>query len=161
MKRALFILSICLLLFIAYNLGSYFEGSQREYEDNRRWNQLIALDQALFAKITTRPSRLVTGDYVFEMIFPDTPVRTHTVSLTFVNGKFALPKSTLAKPSDMADTLEQHGSVVTWRYEGVLYEGDAMFVGIIDGNTIWGRVYGFNPEKESIGEWRIYPVQTK
>ena len=162
MKRILLIVSIFALLALAYGIGYYRAGYQagvrQMNEDLEHWEQLAKLDRVFLTNIVTRSNALTTGTFVLETSFPGKPPWTEVLSLTFSNGVFALPKPVQPQRAGMAETLVQNGNVVSWLDEGILYEANAEWVGLIDGNKIWGRVYGWNAGQESIGFWRIYPA---
>lgn len=91
-----------------------------------------------------------------ETTFPGKPPTNCVLQLVFSNGQFALPKPAVCQRAGMHDTLVQNNNVVSWYNEGVMYEANAECVGLIDGNMIWGRIYGWNSGDESIGVWKIY-----
>ncbi len=160
MKRKT-IVSLVLIaaLAAAYGIG-HFKASvdnsvSRMNQDVEHWRQLAELDRSFLTNLVARPSTLTTGRYVLETTFPGKPPKVDMLDLVFSNGQFALPKSTEPHRGGMADTLVQNGNVVSWHHEGIMYEASAECVGIIDGDTVWGRIYGWNPGDESIGVWRI------
>ena len=93
--------------------------------------------------------------------FPGKPPATEEVVLAFTDGRLTLPQSAKPHRNGMAETLVQNDNVVSWHCEGTMYEADAECVGIMDGNLIWGRIYGWNPGEEAIGVWRMYPKPAK
>lgn len=149
------------LLIIAYGVGScrasYYASVNQMNRDFDHWKKLAELDRSFLTNVVTRPSALTSGTYVMETTFPGKTPTNWVLQLVFSNGQFALPKPTVQRRAGMADTLVQNGNVVSWCHEGIMYEADAECVGLIDGDAIWGRIYGWNPGDESIGVWRIYP----
>lgn len=143
----------------AYGIGQFKASidsfSRQMNADIKNWRQLAELDRSFLTNVVTRPSTLTSGAYVMETTFPGQAPTNWTLQLVFSNGQFALPKPTTPGRAGMADTLVQNGSVVSWYHEGTMYEATAECVGLIDGDTIWGRIYGWNPGDESIGVWRI------
>jgi hypothetical protein len=160
-QRIILVASMLVLIAIAYGVGhfkaSYDISVSQMNSDFEHWQSLAKLDRSFLTNIVTRPSTLTSGAYVMETTFPGKAPTNYVLDLVFSNGQFALPKPTNPKRAGMADTLVQRGNVVSWAYEGVMYEADAECVGLIDGNVIWGRIYGWNSGDESIGLWRIYP----
>jgi len=160
-RNILLAVGAVVLVLGAYHFG-YIRSSMESSMDVmaaqfKYWAQLAELDRAFLTNAVTRPSTLVSGPYVLETHFPGKPPQTTALDLVFTNGRFALPRPEQPGRSGMADTLIQNGSVVSWYHEGSIYEADAECVGLIDGNMMWGRIYGWNPGDESIGIWRIYP----
>jgi hypothetical protein len=160
MKRKITIfVALLAALAAAYGIGQFkasIDSSTRQMNaDFEHWRQLAELDRSFLTNVVTRPSTLTSGAYVMETTFPGKAPTNCVLQLVFSNGQFALPKPTTPGRAGMADTLVQNGSVVSWRHEGIMYEATAECVGLIDGDTIWGRIYGWNPRDESIGVWRI------
>jgi len=160
-RRVIIVVAVLAALAVAYGIG-YFKASvelsaSQMNQDFEHWAQLAELDRSFLTNVVTRPSTLATGTYVLETRFPGKPPKIDVLELVFSKGQFALPKSAEPHRNGMADTLVQNGNVVSWHHEGIMYEANAECVGLIDGNTIWGRIYGWNSDDESIGVWRIYP----
>jgi hypothetical protein len=160
-RRIILGIAILAALAAAYGLGQFkatIDRSTRQmHADLEHWRQLAELDRSFLKNVVTRPSTLTSGTYVMETTFPGQQPTSSVLHLVFANGQFALPKPTTPGRAGMSDTLVQDGHVVWWLHEGIMYEADAECVGLIDGGTIWGRIYGWNPGAESIGVWRIYP----
>lgn len=145
------------MLFVAYNIGylkASFDGGAATM---RHWEQLAELDKSFLKSVTARPNRLTTGNYVLETHFPGLPPKIDNLYLEFSNGRLIPPDSPRSHRNGMSDTFQVDGNVVSWHYEGILYMASAEFVGVIDGDMAWGRIYGWNPGNESIGIWRLYP----
>lgn len=150
---AIFVLAIVVA---AYSVGYFRASGDHASRDFEHYKQLAELDRSFLTGVVTRPSTLTTGSYILETRFPGKAPKFDFLELMFSNGRFALPMPTAPRRHGMADTLVQNGNVVSWHHEGVMYESNAECVGLIDGNMIWGRIYGWNPGDESIGVWRIY-----
>ncbi len=142
---------------VGYLRGFFVVSESWTNREHEHWVQLADLDRSFLTNVTARPSALTTGTYVLETQFPGKPPKIDLLSLTFTNGQFALPKPVEVQRNGMAETLIQNGNVVSWHYEGILYMANAEYVGLIDGDTAWGRVYGWGSGDESIGNWRLYP----
>ncbi len=159
-KKIIFSLVFAGLIIFAYCIGE-IKGSGEAREERTRfdlahWKKLAALDRSFLTNIVTQTSALKSGTFIMEVTFPGRPTTNITLDLVFSDGKFDMPKRAVNR-AGLSDTLVQKGSVVSWMNEGVLYEANAESVGLIDGDVIWGRIYGWNPGDESIGVWRIYP----
>lgn len=160
-RKVIIIITVIAALAAAYSIGysksSVDSSINQMNQDFENWTQLAELDKSFLTNIVTQSSTLKTGTYVLETRFPRKPPKTEVIDLVFSNGQFALPKPTEPHRNGMADTLVQNGNVVSWHHEGIMYEANAECVGLIDGNMIWGRIYGWNPDDESIGVWKLYP----
>lgn len=159
--KVIFTISVIGALVVAYEVGylrGFFVVSERQTNrEHEHWASLANLDRSFLTNVAARPSALTTGTYVLETRFPGKPPMIDVLTLTFTNGQFALPKPVKVQRHGMAETLIQNGNVVSWHYEGILYMANAEYVGLIDGDTAWGRVYGWGSGDESIGNWRLYP----
>lgn len=159
--KVIFTVSVLGALVVAYGVGylrAFFVVSESQTNrEHKHWVLLADLDRSFLTNVTARPSALTTGTYVLETQFPGKPPMIDLLTLTFTNGQFALPKPVKVQRHGMAETLIQNGNVVSWHHEGILYLANAEYVGLIDGDTAWGRVYGWGSGDESIGNWRLYP----
>jgi hypothetical protein len=157
LKRAvIFVIGVIAAYAVGHFIGSCDADASRRDRDLKHWQQLAELDRAFLTNVVTRPGALVTGRFVIETCFPGIPPRSHPLDLVFSNGLCSLPMPAGPHRNGMADTFVQNGNVVSWHHEGILYEGSAECVGVIDGEMIWGRIYGWSPGDGSIGLWRIY-----
>jgi len=158
--KVIFTIAVLGALVVAYCVGhlrGFFVASDSQmYREFEHWASLADLDRSFLTNVTARPSALTTGTYVLETRFPGKPPMIDLLALTFTNGQFALPKPVKVQRNGMAETLIQNGNVVSWHYEGIMYMANAEYVGLIDGDTAWGRVYGWGSGDESIGNWRLY-----
>jgi hypothetical protein len=100
---------------------------------------------------------MVSGTYLMDVWFPGTQLGTREVALRCENGQLSVPAPNTFSRSQGAQMLSVAGNVVSWTEEGALYEANPKYVGLIDGDGMWGRIYGWNPGDQSVGLWRIYP----
>jgi hypothetical protein len=157
MKRILLIamgLSLLVAAYIAGYLKATFDDGNAAMH---HWEQLAELDKSFLKNVVASPNKLASGSHVLEIHYPGLPPRFDYLDLTFTNGRLTQPDSAEPHRAGMGETFQVEGNVVSWHYEGIMYEANTEFIGIIDGNMAWGRVYGWNPGNESIGNWRLYP----
>jgi len=163
-RKVIFVISVLGALVAAYSIGYlrgfFIEADSQVKSEFEHLARLAELDRSFLTNLTTRPSALTTGTYVLETQFPGKPPTIDLLTLTFTNGQFAIQKPIKIRRNGMAETLIQNSNVFSWHEEGILYEANAEYVGIIDGDTAWGRVYGWGSGDESIGNWKLYPKST-
>lgn len=161
MKRKITLVIVILILLVAAYWVGFVRASIIERDrDFVHWRRLAELDRSFLKTVVARPNKLTTGDYVMETHFLGVPPKVDILHLEFSNGRLVPPASSPPmeqRRTGMSDTFKVDGNVVSWYYEGILYEPLAECVGVIDGDTAWGRIYGWNIGDESIGLWRLYP----
>ena len=162
MKRKIIIAgAVLVLVVIAFLVGRYMGSQsavqQQTQRDLRLHEGLVELDQSFLANIATRPSSITSGTYTLETRFPGKAPQISSLQVECSNGQLLK----LTGPAIHKDTVRQ-GSVVSWQaYED---EGPfARYVGIIDGDIMWGHVYvepgqGLREgEPPAYGVWRLSP----
>ena len=138
---------------MGYVLGALTSATQQPSPQNQR----AEFDRQTLAMISTKSNALISGTYSMTTWLPGNPAQVHELFLTVSNGIPIFSPTNAGHRNGMADTFTVNGKVVSWHMEGIFYEGNAEFVGLIDGNEMWGRVYGWNPGTEEIGIWRLSP----
>ena len=149
---------------IGYFVGVFREGI-RSSEINitrtmRHWDQLADLDRAFLKTIPTVTNNLVSGVYLMEVWFPNQKPIVSELTFEIKDGKLTPLVSESSHRAGFSETFSMSGNVVSWHNEGNLYEANAQHVGLVMGDEICGRVYGWNPGDESIGSWRIHIKRT-
>ena len=165
LPRWAFILMGMVAILVAV-VGAYCKGAleatfQIKGAEEERGLRLFEQDREFLSKIPTHPNALVSGIYVLEVQFPGEPATLQDLNLAFVGGQFALKPSSELHVDGMEDTLVQNGNVVTWIEEGTGYLTNTEWVGLIDGEQLWGRVYNWGPDDQIMGYWRMYRKPVK
>jgi hypothetical protein len=158
------IISLCAVLaglsvafWIGRGVGADIASKAQTKRDVQLHKELIELDRAFFTNVVTRPSTMTSGRYNLEVRFAGKPEKISEIELEFSNGR-------LVKASKLPiQHIVQTGNVVSWEQ----YDSDegpiAIFVGTIDGNEMWGRVYvepgqGWHQGQPPVyGVWRSLP----
>jgi hypothetical protein len=96
--------------------------------------ELLKLDEPLFTNVVTKPSTLTSGRYTLEMQIAGKPATNCVLDLEFSNGR-------LTKISGFVQKVVQTGSIVSWEQYDMSESPTVKFVGVIDGDRMWGRVY--------------------
>ena len=132
--------------------------SKRELELQ---DKLFELDQAFLKDVVTRPNTMTSGRYTLEIKLAGQMKKISVVELEFAKGKLVK----LSKlPIENIENIVQTGNVVSWTQYDMDKGPIARFVGLIDGNVMWGRVYvgpgsGWrDDERPAHGVWRLYPA---
>jgi hypothetical protein len=103
---------------------------------------------------------LKSGDYIFEVWLPGQKPEISTITIPFKDGQFNYQKTKKPGRTDIIKSALIEFPAVSWHYEGRFYDPGIQYVGIVSGNTMWGRVYCYKQgPKEEIGFWKIYPKQ--
>jgi hypothetical protein len=153
------------ILLIAYYIGRHGGHHsaivQRMKLDFEQHKALVLLDQSFLSTIATHPNTMTSGVYMLETRFAGKTSEETAVEVQIDNGQLVK----LAKQP--IQEIAQKGSVVSWeRYD--MDEGPAArFIGLIDGNMMWGRIYlmpgsGWREGQPSAyGVWRLHPKPDK
>jgi len=137
--------------------GSVSTSEKLMQEEMSHWDQFAAMDRAVLQTFPTRSNTMTSGTYLMQVWFPKLNLGTQEVVFHCEHGQISVPAPNTFSRSGGAQTLSVTGNVVSWTQEGALYGADAKYVGLVDGDGMWGRVYGWNPGVQSVGLWRIYP----
>jgi hypothetical protein len=164
MRRTLLALSVVLPLLVVAGLVGWFYGSRaatrREIaREASRQKELMVLDESFLAKVAVRPGAPVSGKYVLETSLPGKAPDAAVVEAEFSNGQLV---SLTGVP---VQGIVQTGQVVSWEWEYAdPDEGPVVrYVGLVDGDAAWGRVYvapgeGWHEgEPPACGVWRLSP----
>ncbi len=162
MKRKIIAVGVVLALLVIAFLAGHFNGlrsadEQQIKQDLSRHKELVDLDQSFLASIAARPSALTSGTYALETRFPGKAAEVSALELEYSGGK--LLKLTGLPIQDIVQT----GQVVSWERFDYDEGPAATYVGLIDGDTMWGRVYvkpgqGWQEgEPPAYGVWRLSP----
>ncbi len=162
MRKLTLILSGVAIAGLSFLIGQWWgsaSASERFMrEEMRRWDKLATLDKSMLLGFSARSNNMGSGTYLMDVWFPGLQLPTREIALQCENGQL----SVLAfNRSGGSQTLSIVGNVVTGTQEGALYGPDAKYVGLLDGEGMWGRVYGWNPGDQSVGFWRVYPKPKK
>jgi len=165
MRRSLLLVFIGLALagvsFVSFVVGrwcSSFSASEKlMQEEMRHWDQFAAMDKIVLQTVPTSSNTMTSGTYLMQVWFPKLNLGTREVVLHCENGQISVPAPNTFSRSGGSQALSLTGNVVSWTQEGALYEANAKYVGLVDGDGMWGRVYGWGPGEQSVGIWRIYP----
>jgi hypothetical protein len=157
MKRILIVGVIMALIVIAYM------GWRQPVPTDwalRQHEELVELDKAFLPTIAVRPSSMTSGTYTLETWFHGKAAEAAEVELEFSDGQ-------LVKLTGLPiQGIVQHGHVVFWERFDYDEGPSAAHVGLVDGNTMWGRVYvkpgqGWHEgEPPAYGVWRLVPKKT-
>jgi hypothetical protein len=143
LKRIIVVCAILVLLPISYWVGrdvgqesSANLYAKREIELHK---QLVEFDQSFMTNAVTQPGTMTSGLYSLETRFPGKAREVCEVTLEFTNGR-------LVKVSEPKHTqnLIHTANVVSWEQHDIGKHDErpgARFVGVIDGDAMWGRVY--------------------
>ena len=112
----------------------------------------------MLQSLPLRSNTMTSGTYLVDVWFPASKLPTREIVLHCENGQINIPAF---NRNGGPQTLPVNGRVVSWTQEGAGYEANAKYVGFVDGDEIWGRVYGWNPGNQSLGFWRNYPKLNK
>jgi hypothetical protein len=134
--------------------GSMSTSEKLMQEEMRHWDQFAAIDKAALQTLPARTNKMTSGAYLMQVWFPKLNLGTQEVVLHCENGQISADKFSR---SGAAQTLSVTGNVVSWTQEGAGYEANPKYVGLVDGDGMWGRVYGWGAGDQSVGFWRIYP----
>src|SRR5262245_11800132 len=143
-KRRLVLLFIGVGIAIASFVAGRFIGSvsaseKRMSKEMNRLNQLAELDKTALQTFPVRSNTMTSGTYLMQVWFPKSQLEPRAIALRCENGQITVPGGTFSR-SGGAKQLAVTGNVVSWDQEGALYQMDAIYVGLVDGNEMWGRV---------------------
>jgi hypothetical protein len=143
---------------LSFIIGTWWEGASTSEklmpEEMKHWDQLATLDRDLLKRFTVRSNTMTSGTYLMDIWFPQSTLPTQQVVLECEHGQITVAAFSRNGGNQK---LSIDGNIVSWTQEGAGYEANAKYVGLVDGNGMWGRVYGWNPGDQSVGMWRIYP----
>jgi hypothetical protein len=123
--------------------------------------QLVELDQSFLTNVVTRPNTLTSGLYTLEIRFAGKTEEVSALELEFSNGQL------VQNPKLPIQHIVQTGSVVSWERYNMDEDPSSTFVGVIDGNVMWGRVYlepgqGWREgQPPAYGVWRLHPKSVR
>jgi hypothetical protein len=165
-KKILVLCAFLALLVIAFWVGwysgVYSRSKLQTKQDLELHKELVELDQSFFTNAVTRPSVMNSGAYTLEIQFAGKPEKvSSTLELEFSNGRL------VGAPNQRIQDIVQTRNVVSWEQ----YDSDegpsTTFVGVIDGDGMWGRVYvspgqGWRQGEPPVyGVWRLRPKSGK
>jgi hypothetical protein len=161
MRKSILILSGVGVAWLSFVVGRWWgdaNASERlMHEEMSRWDKFAALDTNVLQSFPARRNTLASGAYLMDRWFVGHQRETWELALRCENGQVTVLGTNSFNRSRAPQSLSVNGNVISWSGEGILYEANEKYVGLIDGSEIRGRVYGWNPGDESIGLWRIYP----
>ncbi|HXI85790.1 MAG TPA: hypothetical protein VNL17_17055 [Verrucomicrobiae bacterium] len=164
-KKIVAVCAVLALIAIIFWVGSYYGADSRSKLQTKRdldlHKKLVELDRSFLTNVVTRPNTMTSGSYVLEIQFTGKPEKTAALELEFSNGQ-------LIKMSKLPiQDLVQTGSVVSWMQYDEDEGPSARFIGLIDGNGMWGRVYvepgqGWREgDPPAYGVWKLHPESGK
>jgi len=169
MRKAGFIIFGIVIAVVAFVVGRWWEGTAARtkamQEEMSRMDRLAEFDKNMLQNLAVRSNVLTSGTYVMQMWFlsssqsnsrPQQP-GTQEFALHCENGQTIVRARSGFTRDGSSRTFIITNNVVSWTQEGAGYEANAKYVGIVDGDEMWGRVYGWGPGDQSVGFWRIYP----
>lgn len=173
MKRKIITIGAVLaLLVVAYLVGQHNgqhkdsrDAAERQMKhDLELCRKLVELDRSFLANVLTRPNALTSGTYMLETTFPDRPPEALVLVLNFSNGQLLTEYQTVGQ-NLVTHGFTQQGTLVS----GTVYDMDEgpgrEYVGVIDGDMMWGRVYQLpgqgwrEGEPPAYGVWRLCPKE--
>jgi hypothetical protein len=151
--------SVLLLPVIGYWVGQSY-GSNREMKQRTKRDlvlhgKLVELDQWFLAGVAAQPSTMTSGKYTLEKRWAGRAMETSVAELEISDG--CVRKMTGLRAQDIMQT----GKVVSWKQVDADEGPSARFVGLMDGDGMWGRVYmepgqGWHEgEPPAYGVWRL------
>lgn len=168
MRKYVTIGSVLALLALTYCIGRYNGGraqlERQLEEDTERCKELAELDRSFLRGVTARPIALTAGIYILETRFPGKPAELDTLEIT-VSDEGVTAQSLKMGEGLFTDGFKQDGQVFSGQVYNTDEKPNRTYVGLIDGNMIWGRVYvppgtGWHEgEPSAIGVWRLYPKE--
>jgi hypothetical protein len=103
-------------------------------------------------------NKLQSGDYILEVWLPNRPLEKTKLKLPFKNGQFDFPYMKKPQRGNMKNSAKIEFPLVSWDVEGRFYDAGIQYIGVVQGNMMWGQVYGYNQEPSgTIGFWKLYP----
>jgi hypothetical protein len=153
------------VVMVSFLIGRWWgSGSAAErlmQEEMMRYGKFSDLDRSVLPSVPARSNVMTSGAYLMDVWFSGTHLGPREVNLQCENGTISIPAPNTFTRSGGSQTLSVKGSVVSWTQEGAGYEANPKYVGLVDGDEMWGRVYGWSPGDQSVGLWRIYPKPSK
>ena len=173
MNRKIVTIGIVLgLLITAYIVGQS-NGSdsairQQMKRDFLLHKTLMALDKSVLTNMTVRASTLTSGTYVLETRFTDECSQV-PLDIVFTNGEWLIKTQTTVAGYLLTSgqPFKQDGKLVLGSMFDIEKGPTREYVGLVDGNMAWGRVYqepghGWREgEPPAYGVWRLYPKSEK
>ncbi|MBN2582266.1 MAG: hypothetical protein JXL80_04300 [Planctomycetes bacterium] len=167
MGRKIVVAGVAAVMLVVAFLAGWFVGSsaaedaatrRQAQRDLELYKELVKLNQSFLAGVEARPSTLTPGTYVLEthLVGQADP---SSVLVDYANGQ-------LVKQEGLPVTdFTRQGSMVSWSkpYTDPDQGPQVSYVGLIDGDTMWGRVYvapgqGWHEdEPPNYGVWRLVP----
>lgn len=142
---------------------------KQPFMTQEHWQRLLELERNALTNAYIRPSTMTSGKYVLESSFPGMPREELVMDLVFTNGQLitAEPRAISDLGEDFfTDGFKQKGNVISahlWTHradDAKLF--DRQYIGLADGNMMWGRVYllpgqGWQESRSpDVGVWRAY-----
>lgn len=127
------------------------------------WKNIVEMDRSFFFKLSGRKNSITSGEYSFEVGFPGATVEKFEVQLTTEKGKIAINQFRTKLPYSLPEIdpnssgifdIHQDGNVISWIYRYSEEGPWSYYVGLIDDDTIWGKVYIMGA-----AEWYEYPPE--
>ena len=164
-QKIIVVVSVLILLVTAFLTGRRSgmhvaieqQTKQQLQRDLQLHRELVELDRLFLPNIPVSPNTMTSGSYTLETWIAGKPEENSVLKMEFADGKLVkLP------PRVPIQDIQQTENVISWeRYD--MHEGpSAIFIGLIDGNEMWGRVYvepgqGWREgEPPAYGVWRLY-----
>jgi hypothetical protein len=158
MKKIAKLIGVLVLLGIVFWIwkfeGADAQSKQRTLHDLELHKNLLELDRSFLTNLPCASNALTSGNYTLDVCLAGQSEKLTNVLLGVSNGQIT--------NSPLLD-LVQNGNEVYW----VQYDYDQgpfqEFVGLIDGDAMWGRVYvapgqGWRQgEPPNYGVWRMTP----
>lgn len=151
-------LFILVIVYVAgLSVGSRTAIRRRINRDLMLHKELVALDRSFLTNVATRPNTLISGNYILETQIAGKPAEVSSLRLEVSKGQ-------LTKLSQMPiQDIRQTGNVVSWERFDIDERPRTIYIGMIDGNRMWGKIYtepgqGWHEgESPNYGMWRLYP----
>jgi hypothetical protein len=133
---------IVILLAVAYWVGrsvGWSAGTEsavrsRMEHDVMVHTELVQLEKSLLTNVLTRPITMPSGRYTLETKIAGKPATASALEFQFSNGR-------LTRISGNVQQIVQTGNIVSWEQYDTGEDPSAIFVGVIDGDMMCGRVY--------------------
>lgn len=131
------------------------------------WTNLIKLDKELFKHFPARKNKLVSGKYAFKVSFPEKSVSEFVANIilrrkaetsapvvkyiTGFNQNFSKDTTGAERFDTNSYDLHHRKKIISWQYAKTTDGPYFFYVGIVDGERIWGKVY-----RRGISSWHEY-----
>ena len=154
------LIGIVVAFWVGRAVGTGTASKAQTERDMQLHKELIELDRTFLTNVVTRPSTMTSGRYNLGVRFAGQAERLSEIELEVTNGN-------LVKISPLPiQHIVQAGNAVSWEQYDMSEGPSAIFVGTIDGNAMWGRIYvepgqGWHQgEPPAYGVWRATPKST-